>query len=77
MTEIDRACTVFLNCENNYHAVLRSFCKTNWFIFRLTFTILYTIEMAIKMIARGVIINPFSYLRDPWNWLDFIVVILA
>ncbi|XP_013413556.1 sodium channel protein 1 brain [Lingula anatina] len=38
---------------------------------------IYTIEMIAKLLARGFILNKFTYLRDPWNWLDFIVVILA
>ncbi len=21
--------------------------------------------------------EPFTYLRDPWNWLDFVVIVLA
>jgi Ion transport protein len=29
------------------------------------------------MLARGYILGPFHYLRDAWNWLDFIVVSLA
>ncbi|XP_078484779.1 sodium channel protein 1 brain-like [Ciona intestinalis] len=41
------------------------------------FTALYTFEMVVKMVGRGFILNPFTYLRDPWNWLDFIVVIIA
>ncbi|CAK8685583.1 unnamed protein product [Clavelina lepadiformis] len=41
------------------------------------FTALYTLEMVIKMIARGLILKSHTYLRDPWNWLDFVVVILA
>ncbi|CAF4241326.1 unnamed protein product, partial [Rotaria sordida] len=31
----------------------------------------------IKCIARGFILEKYTFLRDPWNWLDFIVVILA
>ena len=27
--------------------------------------------------ARGFILKPFTYLRDAWNWLDFIVIALA
>lgn len=27
--------------------------------------------------ARGFIIDNFTYLRDPWNWLDFAVIIMA
>jgi len=29
------------------------------------------------MLARGFILHDFTYLRDAWNWLDFIVVSLA
>lgn len=29
------------------------------------------------MAARGFILSPFTYLRDPWNWLDFAVIMLA
>uniref|UniRef100_H2ZHJ2 Sodium channel protein n=1 Tax=Ciona savignyi TaxID=51511 RepID=H2ZHJ2_CIOSA len=41
------------------------------------FTALYTVEMIVKIIGRGFVLNQFTYLRDPWNWLDFIVVIIA
>nr|ABH12275.1 putative voltage-gated sodium channel [Cyriopagopus schmidti] len=41
------------------------------------FTSIYTIESCIKVIARGFILEKFTYLRDPWNWLDFIVIALA
>lgn len=29
------------------------------------------------MTARGLILTNFTYLRDPWNWLDFVVIALA
>ncbi|XP_062583302.1 sodium channel protein 1 brain-like isoform X2 [Saccostrea cucullata] len=38
---------------------------------------IYTMECIVKLTARGLIINKFTYLRDPWNWLDFIVIISA
>ncbi|XP_046574320.1 sodium channel protein 1 brain-like [Haliotis rubra] len=38
---------------------------------------IYTLEMFIKLIARGFFINKYTYLRDPWNWLDFIVIVIA
>nr|XP_022910562.1 sodium channel protein para-like [Onthophagus taurus] len=38
---------------------------------------IYTFEAAIKIASRGFILQPFTYLRDPWNWLDFIIIILA
>lgn len=31
----------------------------------------------MKVAARGFILSPFTYLRDPWNWLDFAVITLA
>jgi len=46
-------------------------------ICRIVFTVLYTIESLIKMLARGLIVDEFAYLRDAWNWLDFVVVALA
>uniref|UniRef100_A0AAQ6IJL8 Sodium channel protein n=1 Tax=Anabas testudineus TaxID=64144 RepID=A0AAQ6IJL8_ANATE len=42
-----------------------------------TFTAIYTFESMIKMLARGFCIVPFTFLRDPWNWLDFTVIVMA
>uniref|UniRef100_A0A8C6LRV0 Sodium channel protein n=1 Tax=Nothobranchius furzeri TaxID=105023 RepID=A0A8C6LRV0_NOTFU len=42
-----------------------------------TFTGIYTFESAIKILARGFCLVPFTFLRDLWNWLDFIVIIMA
>ncbi|XP_059200403.1 sodium channel protein type 4 subunit alpha B-like [Centropristis striata] len=42
-----------------------------------TFTGIYTFESAIKILARGFCIMPFTFLRDPWNWLDFTVIVMA
>lgn len=44
---------------------------------RVIFTSIYTFESAVKVMARGFILKPFTYLRDAWNWLDFIVIALA
>ncbi|XP_021063257.1 sodium channel protein type 10 subunit alpha isoform X2 [Mus pahari] len=41
------------------------------------FTVVYTFEALIKILARGFCLNEFTYLRDPWNWLDFSVITLA
>ncbi|XP_030743654.1 sodium channel protein type 9 subunit alpha [Echinops telfairi] len=42
-----------------------------------TFTGIYTFESLIKILARGFCIGQFTFLRDPWNWLDFIVIVFA
>ncbi|XP_073927118.1 sodium channel protein type 7 subunit alpha isoform X2 [Castor canadensis] len=34
---------------------------------------IYTFEILVKIIARGVWAGPFSFLGDLWNWLDFSV----
>lgn len=47
------------------------------FLFRVIFTGIYTFESAVKVMARGFILSPFTYLRDAWNWLDFVVIALA
>lgn len=46
-------------------------------VFRVIFTAIYTFESAVKVMARGFILQPFTYLRDAWNWLDFVVIALA
>ena len=38
------------------------------------FLAIYSTEMVIKTIAKGFILNKYTYLRNPWNWLDFIVI---
>lgn len=38
------------------------------------FLAIYTIEMIIKIIAKGFALNKYTYLRNPWNWLDFLVI---
>ncbi|XP_075767883.1 sodium channel protein type 4 subunit alpha [Pelodiscus sinensis] len=42
-----------------------------------TFTGIYTFESLIKIAARGFCIDQFTFLRDPWNWLDFSVIVMA
>jgi hypothetical protein len=39
------------------------------------FSLIFLIEALIKILAMGLIFHPNAYLRDPWNILDFIIVI--
>lgn len=50
------------------HTIFRFRC------FRYIFLAIYTAEMIIKSIAKGFILNKYTYLRNPWNWLDFVVI---
>ncbi|EMP38712.1 Sodium channel protein type 2 subunit alpha [Chelonia mydas] len=44
---------------------------------RYTFTGIYTFESLVKILARGFCLEDFTFLRDPWNWLDFTVITFA
>ena len=43
----------------------------------LVFSILFTIELVLKVIGMGFFVSPGSYLRDSWNVMDFLVVVLS
>ena len=44
-------------------------------IFNMCFSIVYTIEAILRIIALGFVVHKRSYIRDPWNLIDFLVVI--
>ena len=46
-------------------------------IWEYTFQGLYTIEMIFKIIGMGFFWNKGSYLRDPFNILDFVIIMSA
>ena len=41
----------------------------------MVFSYIFTLELVLKVIAFGFIMHPKSYMRDTWNWLDFVVVV--
>ena len=42
----------------------------------IVFTGLFFIEALLKIVAQGLVLNgPESYLRDPWNVSDFILLL--
>ncbi|XP_037622668.1 sodium channel protein type 4 subunit alpha B-like isoform X1 [Sebastes umbrosus] len=41
----------------------------------LVFTAIYTFEAIIKVVSKGFCVGKFTFLRDPWNWLDIMVII--
>eukprot|EP00094_Tigriopus_californicus_P006087 TCALIF_05863-PA protein Name:"Similar to para Sodium channel protein para (Drosophila melanogaster)" AED:0.15 eAED:0.18 QI:29/0.48/0.42/0.88/0.68/0.76/26/1108/2230 len=64
--------TILLNC---FMMIMPSSAKIE--SSEVIFTAIYTFESATKVMGRGFILEPFTYLRDAWNWLDFIVITLA
>lgn len=47
------------------------------FGFNVFFTVVFVLEMVLKNFAMGFVFIEGAYLRDPWNWLDFLVVIVS
>ncbi|XP_014729142.1 PREDICTED: sodium channel protein type 5 subunit alpha-like [Sturnus vulgaris] len=65
-------CTVLLNCMAMTipHLLVEAYWTEH------VFTAIYTIEILIKIVARGFVWNEFTFLRDPWNCLDFCIIIV-
>uniref|UniRef100_A0AAY4EVN6 Sodium channel protein n=1 Tax=Denticeps clupeoides TaxID=299321 RepID=A0AAY4EVN6_9TELE len=66
-------CTILTNC-----CFMAMSDPAQWTKYlEYTFTGIYTFESMIKILARGFCVGPFTFLRDPWNWLDFSVIVMA
>ncbi|XP_062604353.1 sodium channel protein para-like isoform X2 [Saccostrea cucullata] len=63
--------TILINC------VFMTMVEYPVFWIEYIFVACYTVEGMIKVLSRGLILNQFTYLRDPWNWLDFAILICA
>lgn len=46
-------------------------------VFDLAFTIIFIVEMVVKILGYGLVFRQSAYLRNAWNVLDFIVVIIS
>ncbi|NWX96191.1 SCN4A protein, partial [Nothoprocta ornata] len=66
-------CTVVLNCASMTTSDLP--VRLNWT--EHVFTGIYTAEILVKVLARGFVWDEFTFLRDPWNCLDFFVIIVT
>ncbi|XP_046732704.1 LOW QUALITY PROTEIN: sodium channel protein type 4 subunit alpha B-like [Silurus meridionalis] len=66
-------CTILTNC---FFMAMSDPAQWTKYL-EYTFTGIYTFESFIKILARGFCIGPFTFLRDPWNWLDFSVIVMA
>eukprot|EP00618_Florenciella_parvula_P016960 CAMPEP_0119537720 /NCGR_PEP_ID=MMETSP1344-20130328/50317_1 /TAXON_ID=236787 /ORGANISM="Florenciella parvula, Strain CCMP2471" /LENGTH=1925 /DNA_ID=CAMNT_0007580327 /DNA_START=292 /DNA_END=6069 /DNA_ORIENTATION=+ len=68
--------TVLLTLQSplqNPHSDLVSFMDT----MDVILTILFNFEMLVKIAASGFLCLKGSYLRNPWNQLDFVVVVIS
>ncbi|XP_010004315.1 PREDICTED: sodium channel protein type 5 subunit alpha-like [Chaetura pelagica] len=65
-------CTVVLNCASMAVDKLPDSLNFTEYIF----TGIYTGEILIKVVARGFVWNEFTFLRDPWNCVDLVVIVI-
>ncbi|XP_066531401.1 sodium channel protein type 4 subunit alpha B [Hoplias malabaricus] len=65
--------TILANCVFMTFSNPPEWSKTVEYVF----TGIYTFEALIKILSRGFCMGNFTFLRDPWNWLDFMVISMA
>nr|AVX46626.1 sodium channel voltage gated type IV alpha B2 [Apteronotus albifrons] len=65
--------TILSNCVFMTFSNPPEWSKTMEYVF----TGIYTFEALIKVFSRGFCVGDFTFLRDPWNWLDFMVISMA
>ncbi|NXM62017.1 SCN5A protein, partial [Illadopsis cleaveri] len=71
-------CTILTNCVFMALTESSKSSSSSWNTYvEFTFTGIYTFESLIKILATGFCLNEFTFLRDPWNWLDFTVIVMA
>lgn len=49
--------------------------QRNNFYFNTVLTALFTAEFGVKVVAMGFVLHRGAYLRDRWNWIDFVCVL--
>ncbi|KAM8843860.1 sodium channel protein type 4 subunit alpha B isoform 2-T4 [Spinachia spinachia] len=65
--------TILANCAFMTLSDPPAWSKTVEYVF----TFIYTFEATIKVLSRGFCVGGFTFLKDPWNWLDFMVISMA
>ncbi|KAM6914372.1 sodium channel protein type 4 subunit alpha B-like isoform 1-T1 [Lycodopsis pacificus] len=65
--------TILANCAFMTLSDPPAWSKTVEYVF----TFIYTFEATIKVVSRGFCVGGFTFLKDPWNWLDFMVISMA
>uniref|UniRef100_A0A3P8SVC0 EF-hand domain-containing protein n=1 Tax=Amphiprion percula TaxID=161767 RepID=A0A3P8SVC0_AMPPE len=43
-------------------------------ILEMIFMVIYTLDVLVKVVSRGFCLGRFTFLRDPWNWLDLLIL---
>lgn len=41
------------------------------------FLVIFTVETVLKIVAYGLVLHPSAYIRNGWNLLDFVIVVVG
>uniref|UniRef100_A0A2K5YW50 Voltage-dependent L-type calcium channel subunit alpha n=1 Tax=Mandrillus leucophaeus TaxID=9568 RepID=A0A2K5YW50_MANLE len=67
-------CLLFLPCPYFFGMFL---CFSSQEKVEYAFLIIFTVETFLKIIAYGLLLHPNAYVRNGWNLLDFVIVIVG
>ena len=81
-TKIFDNCVLFIICLSTIKLVLGSTIRGYRYTIIFDFVdfglnILFTFEMILKVIALGFVLDEGSYLRDHWNKIDLVIVVVS
>ena len=68
---------IFLACDSKSPNFEESYTYSVIEMAEYFFIAIFTLECVLKVIALGFVLDKGTYLRDSWNVLDFLVVVLA
>lgn len=74
---LNSALLAFKQYDENYDPNFKSSYNDALEICDIVFTIIFALESAIKIIAMGFYAHPNAYLKDAWNWIDFVIVVIS
>ena len=63
--------------DDKYDASYKSNWNTVLDMIDNVFTVIFLFECVVKIIGMGFISHKKAYLRDAWNWMDFLIVIIS
>jgi len=52
-------------------------CDDGQELLEYVFVVIFTLEAIMKVVAYGLVFHPGAYLRNGWNVLDFVIVIVG
>lgn len=70
---VSSICLAFEHPENDKNSTMMK----NLLILDVVLTVVFVFEMFTKIISRGFVMAPASYLQDSWDRIDFLIVLIS